>query len=217
MTDIEPVEHEESSYTVGREAEKDVFLQLLNEESGSRKILNIYGTAGIGKSTLLDELREAAARLGAVTISVDGEGILAAPASFCDQIRRELKLPQHVDNDDDMLLENCYEAIRNKAMLERVVLFIDAYERFEILDPWIRDVFLKGIRANLLVIIAGRMPLPEPWLLSPVWRQQLVRMPLEELSADDVSRYARNNGIGDGAWRRASIRSCEGSFACGRF
>lgn len=89
MKDIEPVEYEESFYTVGRKAEKDVFLQLLNEDSGSRKILNIFGTAGIGKSTLLDELRAAAARLGAVTISIDGEGILAAPASFCDQIRSD--------------------------------------------------------------------------------------------------------------------------------
>lgn len=195
MSDSDRTKYEESGYVVGRKSEKEVFLQLLNDGSRSCKIVNIYGTAGIGKSTLLDEFREEAARFGADAVSVDGESILAEPASFCEQIRKELKLPQRSDSDDDALLEHCYEAIRNKTEQGRVVLFIDAYERFEMLDPWIRDVFLKRLQAKLLVVIAGRTPLPEPWLLSPVWRQQLVRMPLQELTADDVSRYAWNNGI----------------------
>ncbi|WP_162848446.1 LuxR C-terminal-related transcriptional regulator [Paenibacillus nanensis] len=197
MNDNGWAEDGEESYMVGREMETAAFSRLLLDESASRRVINVYGTAGIGKSTLLDKFRAEAHKAGAVTISIDGEGVLAAPSSFCDQIRRELKLPEWTDGDEHTRLLSCYEAIRNKAEQGRVVLLIDAYERFDMLDFWIRDTFLKGLRASALIVIAGRSQLSEPWLLSPVWRQQLVRMHLQELDWNAVTRYARNNGIAE--------------------
>ncbi|MEK3881923.1 LuxR C-terminal-related transcriptional regulator [Paenibacillus sp. PL2-23] len=183
---------------VGRAREKALFLELLEQSPSSPKLINMYGIAGIGKTALLDFYRDSAVNAGAIVIHLDGERVQPTPRGLCDQIYRELKLPLYAGADEEEMLEGCLAALRDAAMAKRLVILIDAYERLDIMDSWLRDSLLKGLLlSSFLLVIAGRTSLSERWLLSPLWRQMLVRMPLQELDRNEVGLYARSNGIAD--------------------
>lgn len=189
-----------NAYLVGRTKETALFGRLLNRQQ-AKQIIHIYGTAGVGKSFLLAEFEQLGKAASAWTVSLDGERMAVNPQSFCKQIRDALKPDVAAEDggegEEGSLYDRCLDALRQLADRRRVVLLLDTYERMDSIDQWLRDYFLKQLDPRILVVIAGRTPLPKAWFLSPVWRQAIVRMPLSELSQEDVEHYARINGLED--------------------
>lgn len=187
----------ENTFLVGRSKEITEFLNELSERN-TKKIINIYGTAGVGKSYLLTELKQIAKSKSSYTLFIDGERISMNPHSFCMQLWRDLHPEENATNfEENSLFNYCLEDFNKLADKQDVVLFLDAYERMETLDEWLREYFLKQLDPRILVIIAGRIPLSKPWFLSPTWRQSIVRISLSELTFDAVEQYAKYNGITD--------------------
>ncbi|MDR6883988.1 LuxR C-terminal-related transcriptional regulator [Bacillus sp. 3255] len=189
---------EESEWLVGRKREIDEFLQLLEASPKPYKILNVFGTAGIGKSSLLDEFQRLARAGGTWTLSIDSEGDVKTPEALCEHILRLLPAGtagRATETTD--LPVTCLQALNQLASERQVVLFIDVYEQMESMDQWLRDYFLKKLDNNILTVIAGRHSLSEAWHLSPVWRRQLTRMALSELDYTAVARFAENTYITD--------------------
>ena len=59
-------------------------------------------------------------------------------------------------------------AVRLGSLGPLVVLALDNYEVFRLMDTWLRQVFVPSLDANLRLIVAGReAPLPA-WFASPV-------------------------------------------------
>lgn len=197
MKESERMEQLESRMLVGRGRELQSFATILGDESFSCKIINVYGTAGIGKSFLLDELERQARIAGACCITVDSEHLAKTPEAFCRSIIDVLDGPApHASSSSADITEQCIRSL-NGASSARTVLFIDVYEQMAAMDQWLRDYFLKQLRMSILIVIAGRHPLSEPWFVSPAWRQFIHRMPLTELDYPSVERYAGCSSIID--------------------
>ncbi|MGM7721177.1 LuxR C-terminal-related transcriptional regulator [Metabacillus sp. Hm71] len=181
---------------VGRKQEIQTFIQLLEETILSKNIISVYGTAGIGKSFLLDKFERLSREYSAVTITIDSEGFVKTPHAFCEHILDKLQNEESSLEPSQMPL-TCVHILNKVAALQRVVLIIDAYEYMESLDQWLRDYFLKHLSKNVLIVIAGRYPLSQAWFVSPSWRSSIVRMPLSELDYQSVAQYAKNNDVMD--------------------
>ncbi|WP_315910938.1 LuxR C-terminal-related transcriptional regulator [Xylanibacillus composti] len=184
--------HADNSLLSGREDEIAAFVNELTKSSGKR-LINIYGTAGIGKSYLMEELVRQARMRDTLVFFLDGDSFAVSPSSFCKQLWT--CMGNTASDDDESWFDRCLIELCRIAEKQRVVLFLDAYERMDEVDQWLRNYFLKHLHLNVLIVIAGRSPLSEPWLLSPVWRQIILRIQLTELTYEEVEHYAVNNGI----------------------
>jgi len=71
---------------------------------------------------------------------------------------------------------------------QRTVLALDAYEKFGLMDTWLRKDFLPSLSENVFTIIASREAPNPGWLTSPGWQSLFKEIELRELSADDSQK-----------------------------
>lgn len=167
------LQYERARRFVGRTAELDLFAARLQAAAGETawdffSVLWVHGPGGIGKSTLLAAYAEKAREAGLTVAQVDGGRIRPTPAGLQAAVGELLASP---DNDLDP---------------DRMVVIIDAAERLEPAESWLRDEFLPSLPAEALVVIAGRRPPGEGWRSDPGWRELLRVVSLRNLSRDAV-------------------------------
>ncbi|WP_419873436.1 LuxR C-terminal-related transcriptional regulator [Candidatus Pristimantibacillus sp. PTI5] len=204
------MEELESRLLVGRSAEINAFINILEDERRTKRLIHLFGTAGVGKSCLLDELQRQARLRGIATIAMDSEGFWRSPDAFCLHILQTLRSlePEDEGLEASSLLERSIRKLNETAASERLVLFLDNYETLEALDHWLREYFFKRLHENVLIVTAGRHALSEAWVLSPVWRSHIARIYLDHLPYEAVERYAQYCQISDPSlvrdiWRRS--------------
>lgn len=163
---------------VGREAERDLFLAALRAEEPPFYVLHVYGPSGIGKTTLLHTLASLCASEHARAVQLDGRNVDATPAAFQTALRAALDLP------DDAALPEALDAAP-----ARHVLLIDTYEMLAALDGWLREVFLPDLPTEMLVVTAGRNPMPPPWHADPGWQELLREVPLHAFDHGEGRTY----------------------------
>ena len=167
------LERERARRFVGRAAEVEVFAARLesgefSDLSDLFSVLWVHGPGGIGKSTLLAVYAETARNAGFTVAQVDGARIRPTPAAIRASIRNSLAVSQAA-------------ALRPKS-----VVIIDAAERLDAAEEWLRGEFLPGLPAKTLVVIAGRRPPGEPWRSDPGWRDLLRVVSLRNLLPEAV-------------------------------
>jgi DNA-binding CsgD family transcriptional regulator len=197
MPIMDSLEQLEGQSLMGRRMELAQFEKLLLERPLTKKIISVHGTGGIGKSTLLSELGRRARAAGCITLSIDGLGLHPHPTEIYSTLLQLLQDQYYIQRLTTKPTEElCTAALNEIARHDRVVLFIDHYERLETIDDWFRCSWLQGLHENLLVVISGRRPLAEPWMLSG-WRNLIASMPLIELDEAAVKEYLVHCGITD--------------------
>ena len=79
---------------------------------------------------------------------------------------------------------------------EKIVIMFDTYEQCsEAQDDWLRDILLDSdLTARVLVIIAGRDPLPGRW---HEWRTVLLSRQLQRFTEEEATEYLHRRGITD--------------------
>ncbi|WP_158299459.1 LuxR family transcriptional regulator [Paenibacillus antri] len=182
---------------VGRKRELSVFEALRAKLPASRQLLNVYGTGGMGKSFLLDEFEKRARASGGTTATVDSVGFVRTPHAFCSRLLEALDIRAERGAEETRLVDACVDALAGIAEASPLYLFIDTYEQMESLDQWLRESFLKRLGKNVMIVVAGRYPLSEAWRISAAWGRCLTRLPLAELDAASVERYAEYMHIFD--------------------
>jgi hypothetical protein len=80
------IEQLEQRFFVGREQEIAIFESYINDTSLPHRIINFYGTGGIGKSYLLNELRRRTLQHGFLFILIDSHDLVLTVESFCDHL-----------------------------------------------------------------------------------------------------------------------------------
>ncbi|MBU7315608.1 LuxR C-terminal-related transcriptional regulator [Paenibacillus oleatilyticus] len=181
---------------VGRAFELGVFEQYVTQlASRQERIINVYGTGGMGKTQLLERFRRSAADHGACYLGIDMRDYLNNPAAVCGHLL--LELGASFNPEEPALLEQCLERIRHKAEETRIILGVDHYEEAGSLDRWFRETFIPGLHSNILLVIAGRFPLAGSWQLSSAWQKLIVPLPLSELSYEETQAWLLQNGITD--------------------
>jgi len=194
------IEQMERHYMVGRENEIRFFLQQLAMSGQSKRVLNIYGTGGVGKSYLLDEFRGLAANAKAVFLLMDSRGFSHTPNDFCTELLRMLGYPAEKLGriaEPQTLLELCHGVLREKADNTKLVLALDTFEEMNDMENWLREVFLPRLHSDILIVVAGRFPLQGLWLSSPAWRHWIHRMPIGDLDFFSVKQYLDRSGISE--------------------
>ncbi|MBP1991644.1 LuxR C-terminal-related transcriptional regulator [Paenibacillus eucommiae] len=188
----------ERHYLVGRDIEIQYFIQQLTVGGQQGRILNLYGTGGVGKSYLIDEFRRLAVNVNAAFLLMDSRGFSHTPQDFCTQLLRMLGYPmeklQQI-TDPQALLELCLDILREKAVNQKHVLALDTFEDMGDMELWLREAFLPQLYPEILILIAGRFPLQGIWLSSPAWRYWIHRMPVGDLDYFSVKEYLERSGI----------------------
>jgi hypothetical protein len=140
---------------VGRHRELIGFDDALAGRS-ARRVLFVHGPGGVGKTTLLLELRARARAAGRSVVQVDGRDVDPSP----EGVRTAILAAVGHDGDGPVA-----------QLLTGAVLLIDGYEQLVPVDGWLRDEFVPGLAVDSVVVLAGRDPPAPPWRADSGWRQ----------------------------------------------
>ncbi|WP_440995151.1 winged helix-turn-helix domain-containing protein [Arhodomonas sp. SL1] len=168
---------------VGREIELGR-LRALYRGDGPR-IAHIHGLPGIGKSTLLRCLLADARRRGLAIVPLDCRGIEPTPDCFLEALGEVAGLspgaPERM-------------AAGLSAAGVPVLLALDGFEVFRLLDAWLRMRFIPYLHDNARVVLAGRYPLAPGWL-SGGWEELTLELSLGPLAPADAVALLGRDGV----------------------
>jgi DNA-binding winged helix-turn-helix (wHTH) protein len=159
----------------GRERERAQLRALLEPDGPC--VAYVHGLAGVGKTTLLHAFAREARAGGAEVIELDGHVVAATQREFLAAI-------------GGTAVEEAAAALGARG--ERVVLILDTFELFAMLDHWLCRVMLPALPANVRVVIGGRNAPFERWRS---YGSLLCAIPLGNLSPDDADELLRRNGV----------------------
>ncbi|MFC7485075.1 AAA family ATPase [Luedemannella flava] len=161
---------------VGRRREVASFDDALDKRSPQR-LLFVHGEGGIGKTTLLLELRARALAAGRPVIHVDGRDIDPSPQGMATALGLR-------PGDDTVA-----------SLPAGAVLLVDGYEQMAPVDVWLRDVFVPGLSADNVVVLAGRDPPAAPWRTDPGWRHLVAVHRLDPLVPAESFELLAHAGV----------------------
>ena len=171
---------------VGRRDE----LALIREAAaaGAPRLLVVFvtGPGGIGKSRLVRAALDRAP--GVEARSLDCGAIEPTPAGFLGALGQSLGGPP-----TEAGIALAAEDIASRG--RHPVLALDNYERFTLLDTWLRQVFLPGMPESLLTVIAGRDTPGPAWLAAPGWAGLVQELRLGPLSQSESIELLRHRGV----------------------
>ncbi len=130
---------------VGRDDELAVLRQLLDDPGPL--IVYVHGLAGIGKTALVDAFAGEARAHAATVLRLDCRSMEPTERGFLDALE---------ERTGGQLATAGDAATRLGQLGERVVLIIDTYELFRILDPWLRLAFVPALSDNVRLVLSGR-------------------------------------------------------------
>ncbi|NQX63138.1 LuxR C-terminal-related transcriptional regulator [Paenibacillus qinlingensis] len=178
---------------VGRSFETGLFQQFVNTLSDrTERILNVFGTAGIGKTYLLTCLALIAEEMNAIPIQVNLQEINGDSAAFDRAVLHGMETVMNHNN--ETASSQSLQELNRLPEDKKVVLLIDGYEEAGALDYWMRTCYFPHLPTNVLIVVAGRYPLEGPWRFS-AWKKLIVRLPLSSLTYEEIRQYLLHWGI----------------------
>jgi AAA ATPase domain len=159
---------------VGRDEQLAALTALL-EPDPPALIAFVHGIAGIGKTALLRAFTVEAEERGARVVELDCRTIEPTERGFLQALGDRLDL-----NSD-----------------RRVVVTLDNYEVFRLLDTWLRQEFVPGLPDAARVVFSGREPPVAAWLTAPELDGLVSTVPLGPLANEDAERLLRDLGVSE--------------------
>src|SRR5262245_14715171 len=132
---------------VGRGEEHAALLTCL--QPGGPRVVHLHGVAGVGKSTLLDAFAAAARRGGATTVRLDCRAVEPTEAGFLRELVGAI-------GGDAATAEDA--ADRLGMLGDPVVVALDNYEVFRLMDGWLHQAFAPALPDNVRMDLVGREP-----------------------------------------------------------
>ncbi|HEX6857727.1 MAG TPA: winged helix-turn-helix domain-containing protein [Streptosporangiaceae bacterium] len=179
---------------VGRQAERSVLLGLA--ERDRPLVVAVHGIAGIGKSALLAAFTEDARARGAAVVSLDCGGIEPTERGFLAALGRAIGALRAQPPGATRPVATVADAADALSGLgDRVVLVLDTYEQLRLLDTWLRQELVPGLRDNTRLALAGREPPVTAWISD--FGDMLATVPLTNLAPADADALLRREGLGN--------------------
>ncbi|HZD71129.1 MAG TPA: winged helix-turn-helix domain-containing protein [Actinomycetes bacterium] len=175
-------------------------LEALLGDRGPR-VLFVHGLAGSGKSTLVQRFGARAEHVGALVVALDCREVEPTEHGFFAALGSALGLADRFDDDRSQPRMD-----RLGQLAGRVVLCLDQYEVFRLLDTWLRQVLAPSLPGNVRLVLAGRERPHAAWarlpagsfealLLGPLTRQESAELLRSVgVSASEVPSIARFAG-----------------------
>jgi len=170
---------------VGRAFELRILLDALKADGPS--VIHVHGIAGVGKSSLLGAFVHRAREQGAAVVQFDCRSLEPTERRFLDHLATELGQPSGS-------VEEAAEAVG--ALGERVIVALDSYELFRLLDTWLRQAFVPVLDRHVRVILVGREPPVAGWLATPGWEGMFRGLTLGPLDEVDALSLLEGAGVG---------------------
>src|SRR4051794_29547751 len=180
----------------GRDRERAALAALAQDERPVVAI--VHGIAGVGKSALLRAAAHDARQCGATAVLLDGRAIEPTEHGFLSALGGALGKP--LDSLDAA-------AAALAAIPERVVLLLDAYERLQLLDFWMRLVLVPALPAGVRLVLADR-DVPVAWTRE--FGDLVLLLRLGNLERDAARAVLARAGIADRARADAIDRVVRG-------
>ncbi len=178
----------------GRAREVEALLQLF-EQSGPLA-LYVHGVAGIGKSSLLEVFAARMRAKGGRVVRIDCRTVEPTVQGFLSELSDALGEP----------LLTVEEVAERLALFgERIVIALDTFEVFRLMDTWIRQIFIPSLPVNARVAIASRNPPSPAWRTTPGWLGLFRSLLLEPLSETEALGYLTMSGIAPDVARRINL------------
>ena len=172
---------------VGREEELAALHSLLGREGPL--VAHVHGIPGAGKSTLLARFADEARDAGATVLLMDCRLIEPTPRGFLSEMGQQT----------GALVETLDDAA---ATLGRgdgvVVLALDHYETFLLLDTWLRQTLLPALPDPTRLVLASRQPPVPLWTTSPRWHGLFKGVALEPLDREASLELLKSAGVEEG-------------------
>jgi hypothetical protein len=152
-------------------------------------VVHLYGIAGVGKSTLLDNFVAGERTSGAIVVRLDCRSVEPTERGFLQELGGAVGMSSSYPACGVGEVAN---RLGNTG--ERVLLALDNYEVFRLLDSWLRATFLPALGDNVRVVLCGRDPAVSGWLTAPHWQGLFRSVRVDPLA--DVSALELLSGYG---------------------
>ena len=181
---------------VGRKQELAIMERKLLDPNITWRMLHFYGPAGIGKTSLL---RSFIRKAGDYEVFYfDRMGGLPNADEFLLRLTEMLKFKGYQLHLEQDHMTSIAEFLNELAVQKGVlVLIFDTYEKWEMLDNWLREVWIPMLVPQIRICSAGQFPLNNMQIKVSGWEGLIRNVQLQPLSKVDVKRYARIRGIED--------------------
>ncbi|WP_235825546.1 winged helix-turn-helix domain-containing protein [Vreelandella rituensis] len=171
---------------VGRTSELDALRGVF--ATAGPQVVHVYGIAGIGKTALLHILAAEARDAGATVIRLDCRHIEPTETGFLQALEGAIG---GGDPDMDTLVE------RLGRLGSLVLLALDSYEVFRLLDTWLRQIFVALLPDNVRILFFSRQRPLDAWFSAPDWGRLVQCVPLEPLSQSEAKALLSVHGMQD--------------------
>ncbi len=169
---------------VGREEELGLLLQTLDQDGPL--VVYLHGIAGTGKSTLLEAFMRRARGAGATVIRLDCQAIEPTEAGLLSELAVATggapSSPHNV-------------AARLGQVGTRVIVALDTYEVFRLMDSWLRQVFVPLLPDNVRFVLCGREGPVTAWLSAPGWQGLFKAIRLDSLDQRSALEFLSRAGV----------------------
>ena len=167
-----PAKRETAPYSLfGRDRE----LSLLDEmmRKGGPRVVHIHGVSGIGKSTLIRAFAEVERNRRRTVRLLDGREFEPTERGFLHQLSRSMRIERPT-------LPKISRSL--SAITKPVLIILDSYELLGLLDAWLRQGFMVGLKENVRLILVSRFSPAPQWTEAPEWRGKFRSFQLQPIS-----------------------------------
>lgn len=149
-------------------------------------VVHLHGITGIGKSTLLDAFAGLASKRKIKVIRFDCRLIEPTERGFLHELGTALGVENHS-------LKKLSGQIGK--LNRRVVIALDHYEVFRLMDTWLRQVFIPALGRGVRVLLAGREAPSITWTIAREWHGLFHSIVLAPLTHADSTQFLRKAGV----------------------
>jgi class 3 adenylate cyclase len=181
---------------VGRDQELDRLRTAIDAPELSFVVAFISGPAGVGKSSLIGAACHLAGP-GTRTVVLDCRDIEPTPEGFLGALNVTLGASEAEPDLGEVVVRLC-------SGTRRVVLALDTYETFGLMDTWLRQVFVPALPDCVLTVIAGREAPNTAWTTTPGWQGLFREIELHELPEAEARKMLESRGLGSVEVERVS-------------
>lgn len=179
---------------VGRKKELLAMERLLTAKKEEWHILHFYGSAGMGKTVLLQQfvlLHEEDFPI----IYIDGHGGFQSEQDFLDAIFNQLVKKQMLTTESTNI--NDIEKLKSVAQKYNVlVLILDGLDQSQEMLDWFKNKFIKLLPTNIRVYSAGRRPF-DHWQIDYGFENIVRNVHMKPFNKVELAQYAALYGITD--------------------
>lgn len=179
---------------IGRRKELQAMERLLTAESEDWHILHFYGSAGMGKTVLLQQFLSMHEKDFPI-IYIDGHSGFQSAQDLLIVIHNQLIDKQMIPA--SCAVSDVIDELENLARNHSVLaLLLDGLDPCEEILRWLKDEFLNSLPINIRVYTAGRMPF-DHWQTDYGFESIVRNIHLKPFSKTEWTHYAAVCGITD--------------------